>query len=148
MPIWRVLATMSNGGNMKVNSYFSIKDPDFNDLARVAIQAVENGVLAAVVINDRDHSDKIGETLYLGLNMTPHGIANEIKTIKSLYTETFVIEYQKDLLMINTNDKKIKVILANGEPVEEEIWSMLKDQTGEVQFSILKGATVTQHKVC
>lgn len=132
--------------------YFKIKEPTFNDLIEVAKKAVQDDILSSFTVNDMDYSDLIGRAIYIGLGMRAHRIANEIKRIQSLYTETFVIESEGDILKINDG---ATVELSNGNSgsvlhvdkhyktiqfaKEEKHW-------GALGIFILKGATVTQKR--
>ena len=129
--------------------YFKIKEPDFNDLIDVAVQAVRDEVLSRYIYYKTGNGDEV-IALYVGEDLKMQFFTGEekrgIERIKSLYTETFVIEHQSDLSKIKLNDKKTKIELANGTLVSDEILDMLKDQSGKTQLSILKGARVTQNR--
>lgn len=58
------------------------RDSKFTELLSVATKAVNNGDLSSFVVNIADSSDKIGECLYIGANMTYHAIENEIKGLE------------------------------------------------------------------
>lgn len=58
------------------------RDSKFTELLSVATKSVNNGDLSSFVVNVADSSDKIGECLYIGANMTYHAIENEIKDLE------------------------------------------------------------------
>lgn len=139
--------------------YFKIKEPTFNDLIEVAKKAVQDDILSSFTVNDMGYSDFIGRAIYIGLGMRAHRIANEIKRIQSLYTETFVIESESD---IKKTKEGASVELANGNVfiVNKSKHESLAMKDGSkatgltfkdsnnfwITYSLfeLKGATVTQ----
>lgn len=129
--------------------YFKIKEPTFNDLIEVAKKAVQDDILSSFTVNDMDYSDLIGRAIYIGLGMRAHRIANEIKRIQSLYTETFVIERESDMKKIKGSAESI--MLVNGEDVgsniiihNDEPHFFFDNAVVPAVFKLLKGATVTQ----
>lgn len=70
------------------------KDSKFQELLAAASYAVARGKLSSFIVNDMDCSDKIGNALYLGLNMTYHAIENEIKGINEMIDESSVVEQE------------------------------------------------------
>lgn len=129
--------------------YFKIKQPTFNDLIEVAKKAVQDDILSSFTVNDMDYSDLIGRAIYIGLGMRAHRIANEIKRIQSLYTETFVIESEEDIEKLCDD---AEITLANNEKGIFNNCSGLRSITNlKTGFEVhglnifwLKGATVTQ----
>lgn len=121
----------------------------FEDLIDVAIKAYKDRKIQRLIIEDKNYTDEmkvyICDVQY-SFKYDAY-IENHISFFKSLYKETFMIESQSDLSQTRLNDKKTKIVLANGELVTDEIWDYLKDISGEAQFLLLKGATVTQERV-
>ena len=134
--------------------YFKIKEPEytFNDLIDAAAQAFKDGALAKVTM--------MSEGL---IYLTTHDIrvksvsddipSSGIDFIKSLYTETFVIESEEDIKRVK---KGAVVTLANGNAFDVALstqlgrgW-VLDTKTNELDqyqtycIFVLAGATVTQ----
>lgn len=70
------------------------KKYQFTDMLIRGTDAVECGALSSFIVNNMDHSDKIGNALYLGLNMTYHAIENEIKGINEMIDESKTVEQE------------------------------------------------------
>lgn len=139
--------------------YFRIKRPapTFHDLIDVATQALKDGLLSKLDIIE---GNSIGGTVKEGLSNVLHfhtGIATDIQSridfIKSLYTETFTIEHESDIVKIKLGDL---ITLENG----NEVWAesnclnhnvnFIQATYGGNNFNLsylsLKGATVTKKR--
>lgn len=134
--------------------YFKIKEPEytFNDLIDAAAQAFKDGALAKVTM--------MSEGL---IYLTTHDIrvksvsddipSSGIDFIKSLYTETFVIESEEDIKRVK---KGAVITLANGNSFDVALSTQLGrgwvldtkmnelDQHQTYCIFVLAGATVTQ----
>ena len=125
-----------------------IKEPTFNDLIDAAAQAFKDGKLAKVTMMSNG-------LIYL----TTHDIrvksvsddipSSGIDFIKSLYTETFVIERESDMKKIKGSAESI--MLVNGEDVgsniiihNDEPHFFFDNAVVPAVFKLLKGAIVTQ----
>lgn len=137
--------------------YFKIKEepPTFNDLIDVAAQAVKDDKIWLQFLSNDELSFYIegcDSAIRYVARRNHKRISKEIDFIKSLYTETFVIESEGDILKINDG---ATVELSNGNSgsvlhvdkhyktiqfaKEEKHW-------GALGIFILKGATVTQKR--
>lgn len=143
------------------------KAPNFDDLIDVAYRAYRDGIFDEISI-DKSSFTLVGATGIHHYYERSRGVIHchkgkdslectprAIKYIKSLYTETFVIECEEDEMKIRQPVKSI--ILANGEEIiNENRLSLLQEglclKAGvagniKIPFSLLKGATVTQKRV-
>ena len=132
--------------------HFKIKEPEytFNDLIDVAVQAVKDGVIDiktlcmdSIRFTPRDETDNVATYF-------DDEYAYGFDYIKSLYTETFVIESKEDMYRIGD---EYEIVLSNGEDVSEMIivtenypYTSYGDRLIPVRFEFLKGATVTQKR--
>ena len=127
-----------------------IKEPTFNDLIDAAAQAFKDGKLAKVTMM-RDG------LIYL----TTHDIrvksvsddipSSGIDFIKSLYTETFVIESEGDIERVKvgalielSNGNSDRAMLTDKYSGQSMVQFSENKHWGAVGLFILKGATVTQ----
>lgn len=145
---------ISNTIHFEELKYFRIKRPapTFHDLIDVATQALKDGLLSKLDIIE---GNCIGGTVKKGLSNVLHfhtGIATDIQSridfIKSLYTETFVIEGEEDIKRIKQyatiefqNGNKVAM---DNPPCDTGIVRIWDD--GRYDFTVLKGATVTQRR--
>ena len=125
-----------------------IKEPTFNDLIDVAVQAKKDGVISSqlMIMSDSIH---LFDSSKLPISFTDKSINKGIKYIKSLYTETFVIERESDMKKIKGSAESI--MLVNGEDVgsniiihNDEPHFFFDNAVVPAVFKLLKGATVTQ----
>lgn len=133
--------------------YFRIKrqdsqEPSFSDLIDVAVQALKDGILMELEIReDRFISGAIKE----GLSPTRHfstgsqsgGIAERIQFIRNLYTESFTIEVEDDIIRINED---AKTVMMNGHKFHGNEFKEFASSDIKTLFSLLKGSMVTQKK--
>ena len=138
--------------------YFKIKEPEhtFNGLIDVAVKAWEDGFLKILKLEKGivNQVFTVIDGIAYGWHDGDDDYSHAIDTIKSLYTETFVIESEEDEMKIRQPVKSI--ILANGEEIiNEDRLSLLQNglclKAGaagniKIPFSLLKGATVTQKR--
>ena len=133
-----------------INKIRDMKEPTFNDLIDAAAQAFKDGALAKVTM--------MSEGL---IYLTTHDIrvksvsddipSSGIDFIKSLYTETFVIESEENTDKIDVF-KCPRFELKNGVRGtiqkcfnNKEFSVQFEDKSwGNIGFMVLKGATVTQ----
>ena len=133
--------------------YFKIKGPTFNDLIDIAVQAVKDGVIDiktlcmdSIRFTPRDETDNVAT--YFG-----DEYADGFDYIKSLYTETFVIESEENTDKIDVF-KCPRFELKNGVRGtiqkcfnNKEFSVQFEDKSwGNIAFMVLKGATVTQKR--
>lgn len=128
--------------------YFKIKEPDFNDLIDVAVQAKKDGVISGqlTIMSDSIHFFNSDRTTNSFTAKFPN---KGIERIKSLYTETFLIESEEDIEKLCDD---AEITLANNEKGIFNNCSGLRSITNlKTGFEVhglnifwLKGATVTQ----
>ena len=134
--------------------YFKIKEPEytFHDLIDVAVQAVRDEVLSRYIYYTKGDGDEV-IALYVGEDLKMQFFTGEerrgIERIKSLYTETFVIESEEDISRVKSG---ADIELANGNKCtflnDDDMWR-IKDNKGfshNCGLLVLKGATVTQKR--
>ncbi|NLD08911.1 MAG: hypothetical protein GX667_04885 [Xanthomonadaceae bacterium] len=129
--------------------YFKIKEPTFNDLIDVAVQAVKDGVIdIKTLCMDSIRFTPIYDTDNVATYFDDE-YADGFDYIKSLYTETFVIESEEDIL--NVKDEA-EILFLNG---EKGIFAdstkdghygfiLIANVVHRIPFPLLKGATVIQ----
>lgn len=141
--------------------YFRIKEhsPTFDDLVDVVVQAAKDGLLEINMLNSEFITASIPgdhDSSFVTCWRTKQEVfESSINKVKSLYTETFVIEGEEDMLRIKSN---AEITLTNGEKITSAgiINNLLSyfssNEDGEdtrnnyVEFTFIKGATVTQRK--
>lgn len=125
-----------------------VPTPTFNDLIDVAVQAQKDGLIHKMEIISK-------RSLYISEKPTSKVvhynliyIDDGIDYINSLYTETFVIEFEEDCKRIK---QMAKITFMNGNsvvmdnpPCDTGIVRIWND--GRYDFTVLKGATVTQKR--
>ena len=131
--------------------YFKIKESEytFNDLIDVAVQAYKDGVIFELTIKDEgiQFKAKYGDVNW-DVDMDRSSATTGIEDIKSLYTETFVIESKVDLNKLKTN---AVITLKNNEKIvfsnkfeDGFFFDIDSFNSTTIPFIALKGATVTQ----
>lgn len=138
--------------------YFRIKqDPTFDDLIDVAVKAVKDRVLFMMSIGDNKRKGRYLNYAVNGNSPTESFHESDddyqacIDFIKSIYTETFVIESEEDYNSLKDN---ANIKLLNGEVIKRIVnysacTPEFSDANGRVvrlSYLTLKGATVTQRK--
>lgn len=138
--------------------YFRIKQaPTFDDLIDVAVKAVKNRVLFTMSIGDNKRKGRYLNYAVSGNSSTESFYESDddyqscIDFIKSLYTETFVIESEEDY---NSLKSDANIRLLNGEVIKRIVnysacTPEFSDADGRIvrlSYLTLKGATVTQQK--
>lgn len=132
---------------------FSVKDPTFDDLIDVAVQAHKDGLLRSIIIENYSllaiKNDYVKRHYKKGFD----SYSEALNWFNSLYTETFVIESEEDISRVKVG---AKITLSNGSEFTAELVTQLSrgwviDSTlGHIDQTycifILKGATVTQQK--
>lgn len=126
----------------------------FDDLIDVAIQAYKDGVIKSLKLLDYGvHSLSYSVNGDENTIFSQHkDYSDDINSINSLYTETFVIEGFHDTKALKKGDKAVlgngeEVIFSNRTGVNGALWFEYNDcHRAIIPFIALKGATVTQKK--
>lgn len=139
--------------------YFKIKElaPTFDDLVDVVVQAAKDGLLEINMLNSEFITASIPgdhDSAFVTCWRTKQAVfESSINKVKSLYTETFVINDVSDVL----NCKRgARLVFSNGVDSEflesyfgglrAEILFLDSGKCCNVPIELLKGATVTQRK--
>ena len=131
--------------------YFKIKEPiyTFNDLIDVVVQAYKDGVIPSLELGSEMGVRSV-RCLASAILDEWDDYSNGVNNIKSLYTETFVIESKEDMYRIGD---EYEIVLSNGEDIGSIV--TISDDTPyfeydgrltPVPYAVLKGATVTQKR--
>lgn len=140
--------------------YFKIKEPEyaFNDLIDAAVQAYKDGYIRLMrldndVLDISYNIDGDGLCGFLTSKTEESGYQFDqyIRDINSLYTETFVIESEEDVL--NVKDEAeilflngVKAIFADSTRNGHYGFVLISNVIHKLPLALLKGATVTQKR--
>ena len=140
--------------------YFKIKESEytFNDLIDVAVQAYKDGYIRLMrldndVLDISYNIDGDGLCGFLTSKTEESGyqFGQYIRDINSLYTETFVIESEEDVLNVKDEAEILflngeKAIFADSTRDGHYGFVLISNVIHKIPLPLLKGATVTQKR--